>query len=191
MPIGCLDSPTPRPLLAQRTRRLRLTTTSSPHPQQGDRLRLPTSTCSPAPPALHNVELPLLTTARPPPSGLARAKEVLERYSWARRMMHKPNELSGGQRQRVAIARALVNRPSIILADAHRQLGLQKTGDEIMALFDELHARGNTIVIVTHEPDIAEFAHRVVTSATAPSTRPSLSRHGGTPSTKQSSPSVA
>jgi putative ABC transport system ATP-binding protein len=88
---------------------------------------------------------------------------VLESVNLGSRMMHKPNELSGGQRQRVAIARALVNNPSIILADEPTGNLDSKTGDEIMALFDELHSRGNTIVLVTHEPDIAEYAHRVVT----------------------------
>ena len=113
--------------------------------------------------ALHNVELPLIYNGTPSEQRIARAKEVLESVKLGARMMHKPNELSGGQRQRVAIARALVNNPSIILADEPTGNLDSKTGDEIMALFDELHANGNTIVLVTHEPDIAEFAHRIVT----------------------------
>jgi len=113
--------------------------------------------------ALHNVELPLIYNGTPAAERTERAKEALESVNLGERMMHKPNELSGGQRQRVAIARALVNNPSIILADEPTGNLDSKTGDEIMALFDELHARGNTIVLVTHEPDIAEFAHRVVT----------------------------
>jgi putative ABC transport system ATP-binding protein len=112
--------------------------------------------------ALHNVELPLIYSGTPAVERLERAKQSLANVNLAERMMHKPNELSGGQRQRVAIARALVNRPSIILADEPTGNLDSKTGDEIMALFDELHAKGNTIVLVTHEPDIAEFAHRVV-----------------------------
>ncbi|HWG18355.1 MAG TPA: ABC transporter ATP-binding protein [Acidobacteriaceae bacterium] len=113
--------------------------------------------------ALHNVELPLIYNGTPAEERLARAKEVLESVQLGARMMHKPNELSGGQRQRVAIARALVNSPSIILADEPTGNLDSKTGEEIMGLFDELHSRGNTIVLVTHEPDIAEYAHRVVT----------------------------
>ena len=113
--------------------------------------------------ALHNVELPLIYNGTPSDERIARAKEVLESVHLGARMMHKPNELSGGQRQRVAIARALVNRPSIILADEPTGNLDSKTGDEIMALFDDLHAQGNTIVVVTHEPDIAEFAHRIIT----------------------------
>jgi putative ABC transport system ATP-binding protein len=113
--------------------------------------------------SLHNVELPLIYNGTPAAERIARATEVLESVHLGSRMMHKPNELSGGQRQRVAIARALVNRPSIILADEPTGNLDSKTGDEIMALFDELHAKGNTVVVVTHEPDIAEFAHRVIT----------------------------
>ena len=112
--------------------------------------------------ALHNVELPLIYNGTPAASRIDRAKEALSKVGLESRMHHKPNELSGGQRQRVAIARALVNSPSIILADEPTGNLDSKTGMEIMGLFDQLHANGNTIVIVTHEPDIAEFAHRVV-----------------------------
>ncbi len=113
--------------------------------------------------ALHNVELPLIYNGTPAAERMERAKAALAAVNLEQRMDHRPNELSGGQRQRVAIARALINRPSIILADEPTGNLDSKTGDEIMALFDELHARGNTIVLVTHEPDIAEYAHRVVT----------------------------
>jgi len=91
-----------------------------------------------------------------------RAKTALSSVGMAERMMHKPNELSGGQRQRVAIARALVNRPSIILADEPTGNLDSQTGNEIMAVLDRLQAQGNTIVLVTHEHDIAEYAHRVI-----------------------------
>ena len=112
--------------------------------------------------ALHNVELPLIYNGTPAAERVERAKEALRAVNLDTRMHHKPNELSGGQRQRVAIARALITRPSLILADEPTGNLDSKTGIEIMALFDELHARGNTIVLVTHEPDIAEYAHRVV-----------------------------
>jgi putative ABC transport system ATP-binding protein len=112
--------------------------------------------------SLHNVELPLIYNGTPVAERIARAKEVLTSVNLGERMMHKPNELSGGQRQRVAIARALVNHPSIILADEPTGNLDSKTSVEIMALFDDLHAKGNTIVLVTHEPDIAEFAHRII-----------------------------
>ena len=112
--------------------------------------------------ALHNVELPLIYNGTSAAERIERAEESLRSVNLEERMHHKPNELSGGQRQRVAIARALVNRPSIILADEPTGNLDSKTGDEIMALFDNLHAHGNTIVLVTHEPDIAEYAHRVV-----------------------------
>jgi putative ABC transport system ATP-binding protein len=112
--------------------------------------------------SLHNVELPLIYNGTPAAARIARAKEALRDVGLESRMNHKPNELSGGQRQRVAVARALVNHPSIILADEPTGNLDSKTGTEIMALFDSLHASGNTIVLVTHEPDIAEYAHRVV-----------------------------
>ena len=112
--------------------------------------------------ALHNVELPLIYAGMPAEERAERAKDALKSVGMESRMMHKPNELSGGQRQRVAIARALVNRPSIILADEPTGNLDSQTGNEIMAVFDRLHAEGNNIVLVTHEHDIAEYAHRVI-----------------------------
>jgi putative ABC transport system ATP-binding protein len=112
--------------------------------------------------SLHNVELPLIYNGTPAAARIEKAKQSLVNVGLETRMNHKPNELSGGQRQRVAIARALVNNPSIILADEPTGNLDSKTGIEIMALFDTLHAKGNTIVLVTHELDIAEYAHRVV-----------------------------
>ncbi|HTV64267.1 MAG TPA: ABC transporter ATP-binding protein [Bryocella sp.] len=112
--------------------------------------------------SLHNVELPLIYAGIPAEERIDRAKKVLGAVGMESRMNHKPNELSGGQRQRVAIARALVNDPSIILADEPTGNLDSQTGVEIMALFDRLHQQGNTIVLVTHEHDIAEYAHRVI-----------------------------
>ncbi len=112
--------------------------------------------------ALHNVELPLIYNGTPAGERHERSLEALRLVDLEDRMTHKPNELSGGQRQRVAIARALVNHPSIILADEPTGNLDSQTGAEIMALFDRLHGQGNTIIVVTHEHDIAEHAHRVV-----------------------------
>ena len=112
--------------------------------------------------ALHNVELPLIYAGVPTSERDARAKEALRSVDLEKRMFHKPNELSGGQRQRVAIARALVNKPSILLADEPTGALDTATGSEIMALFERLHQQGNTIVLVTHELDIAMHAHRVI-----------------------------
>ncbi len=112
--------------------------------------------------SLHNVELPLIYAGIPAEERAERAKAALTSVGMGDRMNHKPNELSGGQRQRVAIARALVNKPAIILADEPTGNLDSQTGNEIMALFDRLHAEGNTIVLVTHEHDIAEYAHRII-----------------------------
>ncbi len=113
--------------------------------------------------ALHNVELPLIYAGVPAEERIERAKQALRLTDLEQRMYHKPSELSGGQRQRVAIARALVNNPSILLADEPTGNLDSATSAEIMALFDRLHKQGNTIVLVTHERDIAEYAHRIVT----------------------------
>ena len=112
--------------------------------------------------ALHNVELPLIYAGLPAAERKRRAAEKLTHVQLGDRLHHKPNELSGGQRQRVAIARALVTHPSIILADEPTGNLDSRTGEEIMGLFEELHRQGNTIILVTHEQDIAAHAHRAI-----------------------------
>ena len=162
--IGCLDSPTAGEywLNGHRVSELERRR-AGPDPEQGDRLRLPD--VQPAAPRhrLHNVELPLVYAGM----GAKERRRAGEprrstRVGLGDRMHHRPNELSGGQRQRVAIARALVNQPSILLADEPTGNLDSATGEEIMALFEALHVDGQTIVLVTHEHDIAEHARRQV-----------------------------
>ena len=112
--------------------------------------------------ALNNVELPLIYAGVPRAERLDRAQAALEHVGLKDRMHHRPNELSGGQRQRVAIARALVTRPSIILADEPTGNLDSRTGDDILALFEQLYAQGNTLIVVTHEEDVARHARRIV-----------------------------
>lgn len=112
--------------------------------------------------ALENVMLPLIYAGMSKSERIERAKIVLDSVGLTDRMTHRPNELSGGQRQRVAVARALVNNPSIILADEPTGNLDSKTSIEIMKLFDDIHKRGNTIILVTHEEDIAKYAHRII-----------------------------
>ena len=162
--IGCLDSPSKGQVLAQRTTGQRTgRRRTGPHSQQGNRIRL--SDVQPAGPrhlAAQCGAAADLCRHAVGETRIERAKSALAAVGMESRMSHKPNELSGGQRQRVAIARALVNKPSIILADEPTGNLDSQTGNEIMALFDRLHAEGNTIVLVTHEHDIAEYAHRVI-----------------------------
>jgi putative ABC transport system ATP-binding protein len=111
---------------------------------------------------LRNVELPMIYNGTPPGERVARAMRALESVELGNRMTHKPSELSGGQRQRVAIARALVNSPSILLADEPTGNLDTRNGEEIMALFENLHRQGNTIILVTHENDLARRADRIL-----------------------------
>src|SRR6202046_1485056 len=112
--------------------------------------------------SLHNVELPLIYSGVSSEKRIEMAKTAMRQVDLEKRMYHKPNELSGGQRQRVAVARALVNNPSILLADEPTGNLDSKTGEEIMTVFERLHSQGNTIILVTHEPDVAQHAWRVI-----------------------------
>jgi len=161
--IGCLDTPTSGSYL------LRGTEIRERDDDELARIRnqeigfiFQTFNLLPRADALHNVELPLIYSGTPSKERRERARELLAQVGLSDRMHHRPNELSGGQRQRVAIARALVNRPSIVLADEPTGNLDSKTGIEIMALLAEIHRRGNTVILVTHEEDIAAHARRVI-----------------------------
>jgi putative ABC transport system ATP-binding protein len=161
--IGCLDTPTKGSYL------LNGKEVASMNDDELARIRneeigfvFQTFNLLPRATALHNVELPLVYAGVSGKDRLERAKAALDKVELSQRASHKPNELSGGQRQRVAIARALVNNPSILLADEPTGNLDSKTGVEIMAVFKRLYEAGNTIILVTHEPDIAAHAHRVV-----------------------------
>lgn len=161
--IGCLDTPTKGSYLLNEKE------VASMNDDELARIRneeigfvFQTFNLLPRATALHNVELPLVYAGVQSKLRQERARQALEKVELTQRASHRPNELSGGQRQRVAIARALVNNPSILLADEPTGNLDSKTGTEIMGVFARLHEGGNTIILVTHEPDIAAYAHRVI-----------------------------
>jgi len=161
--VGCLDTPT------SGSYKLRGTEIRDRDDDELARIRnqeigfiFQTFNLLPRADALHNVELPLIYAGRPAKERRERARSMLQMVGLGDRTHHRPNELSGGQRQRVAVARALVNGPSLVLADEPTGNLDSKTGLEIMALLDDIHKRGNTVILVTHEEEIAARAHRVV-----------------------------
>jgi putative ABC transport system ATP-binding protein len=161
--LGCLDTPTSGSYVLNGTDVSQLTDNELARIRNKEiGFVFQTFNLLPRSTALENVALPLVYAGVSRDERLDRAKAMLEGVGLANRMHHKPNELSGGQRQRVAVARALVNSPSIILADEPTGNLDSKTSIEIMGLFEEIHEKGNTIIIVTHEEDIAQHAHRIV-----------------------------
>jgi putative ABC transport system ATP-binding protein len=161
--IGCLDTPTSGSYVLNGREVARMTDDElAAIRNQEIGFVFQTFNLLPRTTALQQVELPLVYSGLPRRERRQRAARALEAVGLADRMSHHPSELSGGQRQRVAVARALVNNPSILLADEPTGNLDSQTGNEIMALFDELNSRGNTIVLVTHEEDIAAHAHRIV-----------------------------
>lgn len=161
--LGCLDSPTKGDYVLNGTNVSNMTDAELAHVRNKEiGFVFQTFNLLPRLSALENVALPLIYAGTSKADREERAKEVLTDVGLGDRVHHKPNELSGGQRQRVAVARALVNDPAIILADEPTGNLDTKTSYEIMALFDDLHKRGNTIILVTHEEDIALYAKRIV-----------------------------
>jgi putative ABC transport system ATP-binding protein len=161
--LGCLDTPTGGEYILNKLSVAKMTDNELAEVRNKEiGFVFQTFNLLPRSTTLDNVALPLVYAGMSKEQREARAKEVLEQVGLGNRMMHKPNELSGGQRQRVAIARALVNKPAIILADEPTGNLDSKTSVEIMGLFEEIHKNGNTIILVTHEEDIALHAHRIV-----------------------------
>ena len=162
--IGCLDTPSEGEYWLNGTAVARLDDDQLAHIRNREiGFVFQTFNLLPRATALHNVELPLIYAGVAPKERRQRAEAMLDRVGLGDRKTHKPSELSGGQRQRVAIARALINSPAILLADEPTGNLDSQTGEDIMRLFDELYTQGQTILLVTHEHDIAEHAHRVVT----------------------------
>jgi len=161
--LGCLDVPTKGRYVLNETAVEQMTDDELAHVRNKEiGFVFQTFNLLPRLSALENVMLPLIYAGMPKKERIKRGEEVMALVSLSDRMHHKPNELSGGQRQRVAIARALVNNPSIILADEPTGNLDSKTSNEIMAVFEEIHSKGNTVILVTHEEDIANYAKRVV-----------------------------